>query len=113
MSAIADLIETMEYGPAPESADIVNDWLDTHSKGFGHFIGGAFTAPGKTFDVMNPATGKTIAKVTQGTADDVDAAVKAGKGPVALALLSERAEVRRNNAWNREMTAAAAALPAS
>ena len=41
----------------------------------------------------------------------IDAAVKAGKGPVAMALLSERAEIRRNNAWNREMTAAAAALP--
>ncbi len=43
----------------------------------------------------------------------IDAAVKAGKAPVALALLSERGETRRNNAWNREMTAAAAALPAS
>jgi tetratricopeptide (TPR) repeat protein len=42
----------------------------------------------------------------------IDAAVKAGTAPVARALLSERAETRRANAWNREMTAAAAQLAA-
>ncbi|MEO3428061.1 tetratricopeptide repeat protein [Pelagibius sp. CAU 1746] len=42
----------------------------------------------------------------------IDAAVKAGRAAVARALLSERAETRRANAWNREMTAAAAQLAA-
>ncbi|MEQ8354983.1 MAG: tetratricopeptide repeat protein [Kiloniellaceae bacterium] len=41
----------------------------------------------------------------------IDAAVKAGKTTVARALLSERAGVRRDNAWNREMTARAARTP--
>lgn len=40
----------------------------------------------------------------------IDAAVKAGEAKVARALLSERGETRRDNAWNRAMTAAAAQL---
>ena len=42
----------------------------------------------------------------------IDAALKAGRGAVARALVSERAATRRANAWNREMAAAAAQLPA-
>ncbi|MGF1628980.1 MAG: tetratricopeptide repeat protein [Kiloniellaceae bacterium] len=42
----------------------------------------------------------------------IDASLKAGRGPLARALLSERAEMRRTNAWNREMAAAATRLPA-
>ncbi|MEG9883502.1 MAG: hypothetical protein V6Z86_02590 [Hyphomicrobiales bacterium] len=42
----------------------------------------------------------------------IDAAVKAGRRAIARALLSERGDVRRANAWNRDMAAAAAALPA-
>ncbi|MBO6554220.1 MAG: aldehyde dehydrogenase family protein [Roseitalea sp.] len=80
MTSIADLIDTMDYGPAPESADIVEDWLAGHQAGFGHFIDGRFTRPGDMFAVSNPATGETIAHVTQGTAADVDAAVKAARG---------------------------------
>lgn len=79
MNSIANLIETMEYGPAPESDDIVRTWLAENKAGFGHFIGGAFTRPGRTFEVISPATGETIAHVTQGTADDVAAAVKAAR----------------------------------
>ena len=79
MTVIADLIETMDYGAAPESPDIVRDWLAAHKAGFGHFIDGAFTGPGQTFEVMSPATGEVIAHVTQGTAADVDAAVKAAR----------------------------------
>jgi len=41
----------------------------------------------------------------------IDAALKAGQGGIARALLSERGEIRRANAWNLEMTAAAARLP--
>lgn len=79
MTVITDLIETMDYGVAPESDTIVRDWLTEHKGGFGHYIGGAFTKAGTTFDVMSPATGETIAQVTQGTAADVDAAVKAAR----------------------------------
>lgn len=79
MTKITDILNSMDYGPAPEDSSITRDWLKSHSEGFGHFIDGTFTKPGKTFDVSNPATGKLIAKVTQGTAADVDAAVAAAR----------------------------------
>lgn len=76
---IHDIFESMDYGPAPEDAKEAQAWLKSHSKGFGHFIDGAFTKPGKTFASKNPATGKALAKVSQGTAKDVNAAVKAAR----------------------------------
>ncbi len=70
----------MAYGPAPEGDAPVREWLERHQLGtFGHFIDGAFTKHGRTFAVNNPATGTTLAKVTQGTDSDVDAAVRAAR----------------------------------
>ncbi|WP_306132065.1 aldehyde dehydrogenase family protein [Roseivivax marinus] len=77
--SIREILKDMSYGPAPEDSKIVEGWLESHRDGFGHFIDGAFTAPGKTFEVRNPATGRAIAQVTQGTASDVDTAVKAAR----------------------------------
>jgi aldehyde dehydrogenase (NAD+) len=69
----------MEYGPAPESPKPAEEWLAKHDAKFGHFIGGAWTKPSHTFEVMNPATGKQIAAVSEGSKKDVDAAVKAAR----------------------------------
>ena len=79
MNKIAQIFETLDYGPAPESADVALAWLDAHGRKFGHFINGAWTKPGKTFASDNPATSKKLADVTDGTAKDVDAAVKAAR----------------------------------
>ena len=76
---VKEIFETMDYGPAPESSAEALDWIASHKGKFGHFIGGAWTKPGKTFETRNPATGKPLAKVTNGTAKDVDAAVKAAR----------------------------------
>ena len=48
----------------------------------GHFIGGAWQAPaeGKYFETTDPSTGEMLAAVAQGSAADVDAAVKAARG---------------------------------
>mmetsp|Transcript_7504 Transcript_7504/g.11133 ORF Transcript_7504/g.11133 Transcript_7504/m.11133 type:complete len:485 (+) Transcript_7504:23-1477(+) len=45
------------------------------------FIGGKFVPAisGKTFDVLNPTTGKVITKVAEGRAEDIDVAVEAAK----------------------------------
>ncbi|WP_404969416.1 aldehyde dehydrogenase family protein [Thalassospira profundimaris] len=46
-----------------------------------HLIDGEFVAPvnGKTFDVLNPATGKSIGQAAEGDKDDVDHAVMVAK----------------------------------
>jgi len=81
MPSVADVLETMEYGPSPESNTHVMQWLDRHKDGFGHFIGGGFAksdAPG-WIDVTNPANGTVLGRIPQGTAGDVDSAVKAAR----------------------------------
>ena len=65
-----------EYDPAPESTDHVN------IKGrYGHFINGDFVPPekGKYFDTVNPATEEKLSRVAEGSAADVDKAVKAAR----------------------------------
>src|SRR4051812_33428277 len=79
MATVAEIFQTMEYGPAPESDKEALAWLGKYQRAFGHYIGGAWTEPAATFDVINPATGKTIAKVADGTKDEVDAAVAAAR----------------------------------
>jgi aldehyde dehydrogenase (NAD+) len=76
---VRDIFGTMDYGPAPEGAAEALAWLDRHGRRFGHFIGGAFTAPGKTFATRNPASGEVLAEVSQGTGTDVAAAVAAAR----------------------------------
>jgi aldehyde dehydrogenase (NAD+) len=83
MGKIRDILRTMEYGPSPESNDHVVAWLEAHRDGFGHFIDGSFTKPGALFEVANPACGKRLAMVTQGTAADIDQAVAAARKALA------------------------------
>ncbi|MDB5536518.1 MAG: aldehyde dehydrogenase family protein [Devosia sp.] len=79
MNKIAQIFQSLDYGPAPEGPEQANAWLESHGRKFGHFIDGAWTKPGKTFASDNPATGKPLAQITDGTAEDVDAAVKAAR----------------------------------
>ncbi len=80
-STVAGIYESMEYGPAPESDKPALEWIAAHEASFGHFVNGAWTKPAKgaRFDVINPATGRVLAKVAQGSKGDVDAAVKAAR----------------------------------
>ncbi|OOY29225.1 aldehyde dehydrogenase [Thioclava sp. L04-15] len=78
MPTVKEILETMDYGPAPESASEVMAWLKDRGD-FGHFIDGGFTKPGDGFATENPATGEVLAKVTQGSPEDVEAAVKAAR----------------------------------
>ena len=77
--SVAEYFETMDYGPAPESDAEARAWLATHKSSFGHFITGAFTPPQTQFDSNEPATGKLLARLASGTAEDVDAAVAAAR----------------------------------
>ncbi|MEO9298859.1 aldehyde dehydrogenase family protein [Devosia alba] len=79
MNEIARIFETLDYGPAPEGPEQANAWLDAHDRKFGHFIDGKWTRPGKTFSSDNPATGESLAQISMGSEDDVNAAVKAAR----------------------------------
>jgi aldehyde dehydrogenase (NAD+) len=79
--SIAEKFVAMDYGPAPEDSKQALAWLDQHGRRFGHFIHGAWVAPsgGEYFDTADPSTGEKLASVAQGSAADVDAAVKAAR----------------------------------
>src|SRR5262245_3117573 len=79
--SVARYFDEMNYGPAPEADTEVRAWLKRHNATFGHFIDGAFVAPqsGTYFDTMEPASGAKLARVAQGNAADVDAAVTAAR----------------------------------
>ncbi|MGD0181028.1 MAG: aldehyde dehydrogenase family protein, partial [Terriglobales bacterium] len=79
--SIAEKFVAMEYGPAPEDAKEALTWLDHHGRRFGHFINGAWLQPsaGKYFDTADPSTGEKLASVAEGSAADIDAAVKAAR----------------------------------
>ena len=76
---IAQILGTMDYGPAPEDAGPARAWLAAHEDGFGHFIDGAMTKPAALFEVRDPARDVVLARVSQGSAADVDAAVAAAR----------------------------------
>jgi aldehyde dehydrogenase (NAD+) len=84
MASIPEIFGTMAYGPAPEAAAPAEAWLDTHGRRFGHFIGGRWTDTGaETFETLNPATGKPIARLSQAGVADVDRAVSAARAAQA------------------------------
>jgi aldehyde dehydrogenase (NAD+) len=81
MPAVSDLFDTMAYGPAPESADAAEAWLDDHDRRFDCFIDGQWRRPGDDayMEISRPATGEAFAEVADASAADVDAAVRAAR----------------------------------
>ena len=63
-----------EYAPAPESRAVVS-----LQKSYGLYVDGEFTRPKDLFTTINPADETVLAEVTQGSAKDVDKAVKAAR----------------------------------
>ncbi|SFE49213.1 aldehyde dehydrogenase family protein [Roseivivax sediminis] len=76
---VREIFESMDYGNAPEAAGDALAWIVDQGSRFGHFVGGSYQAPGETFETRNPATGEVLAEVTQGSVEDVAAAVKAAR----------------------------------
>ncbi|MEO8452566.1 MAG: aldehyde dehydrogenase family protein [Gemmatimonadota bacterium] len=81
MSTVRDAFNSMPWGPAPESAALAAAWLERFGRKFGHFIGGRSVEPvsAEYFATMNPANRQELALVAQGSAADVDAAVRAAR----------------------------------
>jgi len=76
---VRDLFESLDYGPAPESPDRANQWLQEREHRLDHFIGGEWLMPdsGLYFETLNPASGEVLAKVADGDEADVNRAVAA------------------------------------
>ncbi len=82
---VSEILETMAYGPAPESPAAAMAWLDDHDRDFGLFIGNNWLKPeGRaTMPAINPATGEELAQVTIAAGAEVDAAVEAARAAQA------------------------------
>src|SRR5919201_1152843 len=79
--SIADIFETMTYGPAREPTAPALDWLERHAPALHLVIGNRSVPPlgGEYFESVNPATGRPLIKIAQASAADVDAAVSAAR----------------------------------
>ncbi len=79
MSDIEKIMETMDYGKAPEDPSAAKAWLAAHPR-LEHFINGAFT--GDKSDglvVQNPANGEALTTAPVASEALVDEAVKAAR----------------------------------
>ncbi len=104
--SIVQKFMTMEYGPAPEDPREAFAWLDRHGRRFGHFINGTWQAPaaGTYFETADPSTGEKLATVAQGSAADVDSAVKAARAALqAWQSLTPHARARYLYALARQV----------
>src|ERR671914_2336614 len=85
MTTVSEIFQSMDWGPAPESDKPALSWLARYNQTFGHYVGGRFTEPveGALFDVINPSNRQRLARVSQGSAEDVDAAVAAARAALS------------------------------
>src|SRR5712692_1810807 len=84
--SIVEKFMSMDYGPALEDAREALLWLDAHGRRFGHFINGEWHPPaaGQYIDTADPSTGDVLSSIAQGSAADVDAALKAARAALPL-----------------------------
>ena len=104
--SIVEKFMTMDYGPAPEDPREALAWLDGNGRRFGHFINGTWQPPaaGEYFDTADPSTGEKLAAIAQGSATDVDAAVKAAQAALpAWQALTPHARARYLYALARQV----------
>jgi aldehyde dehydrogenase (NAD+) len=94
-TSVRQLFDAMSYGPAPEADAPVRQWIAQYGGTFGHYINGQWVTGSSTFEVLEPATGKPLAQVAQGSADDVNAAVAAARAALpAWQALDDHARAR-------------------
>ena len=76
---VKEILDTMDYGEAPESPQAALDWIAGHEDGFGLFIYGEVVKPKgrESFETRNPANGQVLASLCQASEEDVEGAVEA------------------------------------
>eukprot|EP00095_Tigriopus_kingsejongensis_P010019 snap_masked-scaffold1048_size67263-processed-gene-0.19 protein:Tk10019 transcript:snap_masked-scaffold1048_size67263-processed-gene-0.19-mRNA-1 annotation:"hypothetical protein CAPTEDRAFT_177352" len=95
--SVSDIFASMDYGPARESDEVAQAWLEDHQRRFGHFIDNAWVQPEgrKYYETLMPATGQVLAATVQGNAEDVGTAVAAAQRALpAWQALSGHARAR-------------------
>ena len=78
MSSVPEIFDALSYGPAPEDAGAVREWLASHAEGFRLFIGGQWrSSRGQSprIQCLNPSSGEVLSSLTQSCAEDLDDAV--------------------------------------
>jgi len=104
--SIVEKFVTMDYGPAPEDPREALAWLDHHHRRFNHFINGSWQSPldARYFDTTDPSTTEKLADIAQGSARDIDAAVKSARAALpAWQSLSNHARARYLYALARQI----------
>ena len=79
--SVLEVFKTLDYGPAPESPEAVNAWLEEHGHRFGLFINNRWVTPENAEYTLsyNPATGEKLAETVQAGQKEVDDAVRAAR----------------------------------
>ncbi len=82
---VTDILETMDYGKAPEDPKPALEWIEKNGAKFGLFINGESNIPEgrESFETRNPATGELLATICQAQADDVDHAMQSARAAQA------------------------------
>ncbi|XP_072045123.1 aldehyde dehydrogenase family 16 member A1-like [Amphiura filiformis] len=80
-NSVADIFESMDYGPNPEAPSAAQAWLESHNRKLGHFINNKWVHPEgrKVYVTKAPSTGETLATTVQGEEEDVELAVGAAR----------------------------------
>ena len=92
--------------PPPKIPREAVAWLDHHHRRFNHFINGAWHPPleEKYFDTTDPSTTEKLADIAQGSAHDIDAAVKSARAALpAWQSLTPHARARYLYALARQI----------
>ena len=78
---VKEILETMEYGEAPESAEQAKAWIATRSGKMGLYIDGSIECPDgrDSWESRNPANGEVLAHLCQSDREDIDRAVNAAR----------------------------------
>ena len=82
---VTEILETMDYGKAPEDSKPALEWIEKKGAKFGLYINGESNIPEdrESFETRNPATGELLAKICQAQADDVDRAMQSARAAQA------------------------------
>ena len=89
---VESFLKTMDYESNSEDDRAARAWLSGHGAKFGHFINGSFTDPvdDNGLAVLEPSTGRELARVSLAGSEEVEAAVSAARKAHARALVVRR-----------------------